>query len=196
MAVSRTNQLALQIDGPAAASEQVARSGLDIAVLHPESMEKLGVPKMAAQLSTALELHTAGPGANAGQTSHSSLEIVVMHTAPGETISALKMAAELASGLAPVRLLAVQVVPYPVDLYTPPIATEFLEKRFTEMVSEAAVTASVDIRIGRDTGDVIEAGVGPHSVVVIGGRRRWWPTATMRLARRLERSGHQVVFAN
>ena len=120
----------------------------------------------------------------------------MIHTEPKETLSALRTAAELASGLAPVRLLAVQVVPYPLDLYAPPISTQFLESRFTEMVSEAGVNASVDIRLGRDAGDVIESGVGPHSVVVIGGRRRWWPTATMRLARRLERLGHQVVFTN
>jgi hypothetical protein len=144
----------------------------------------------------AAESQTAGLGADRRQTSQASLEIVVVHTKPRETFSALKMAAELASGLAPVRLLAVQVVPYPLDLYAPPISAQFLESHFAELVSQATVDASVDIRLGRDAGDVIEDGVGPNSVVVIGGRRRWWPTATMRLARRLERLGHQVVFSN
>ncbi len=64
------------------------------------------------------------------------------------------------------------------------------------MVSEAAVDAFVDIRLGRDAEDVVENELGPHCVIVMGGRRRWWPTAAMRLARRLERLGHQVVFTN
>jgi hypothetical protein len=136
------------------------------------------------------------PALETGQVSKSSLEVVVLHTAHKETLGALKMAAELASDLAPVRLLAIQVVPYPLSLDHPPVSTEFLENRFSKLASDAAVDASVDIRLGRDAGDVLESGLGPRSLVVIGGRRRWWPTATMRLARRLERLGHQVVFAN
>ncbi len=48
-------------------------------------------------------------------------------------MSALKMAAELAAGLAPVRLLlAIQVVPYPLLWYAPPVSVKFLESRFVE----------------------------------------------------------------
>lgn len=173
-------------------------TSLDVAVLRLQAKETLGEFRMPAELTydRAPVLETAGPNVVPGQTSNASLEIVVIHTKPSETLSALRMAAELASGLAPVRLLAAQVVPYPLDLYAPPVSTQFLEGHFAELVSQATVAASVDIRLGRDAGDAIEAGVGPHSVVVIGGRRRRWPTATMRLARRLERLGHQVVFTN
>ena len=48
-----------------------------------------------------------------GQVSGSRLEIVVLHTEAKETVGALKMAADLACGLAPVRLVAIQQVPYP-----------------------------------------------------------------------------------
>ncbi|MDP8988824.1 MAG: hypothetical protein M3N41_01925 [Acidobacteriota bacterium] len=177
---------------------QVAESSLDAAVLLGRAKERLGEGKMPAVLTydRAPVLETVGPTVVPGQTSNASLEIVVIHTKPSETLSALRMAAELASGLAPVRLLAVQVVPYPLDLYAPPVSTQFLESHYAQLVSQANINASVDIRLGRDAGDAIECGVGPHSVVVIGGRRRWWPTATMRLARRLERLGRQVVFTN
>ncbi len=131
-----------------------------------------------------------------GQVSNSSLEIVVLHTTAKETAGALKMAADLASGLAPVRLVALQEVPYPLPLDAPPVSVEFLEKRFSNMASEAGVEASIDIRLCRDARDVVESELGPHCVVVMGGRRRWWPTAAMRLARRLEHLGHQVVFTN
>jgi len=176
----------------------VSQSSLDAAVLDTQLKETRGESKMPAVLTydKAPILQTVGPTGVPDQASNASLEIVVIHTKPSETLSALKMAAELASGLAPVRLLAAQVVPYPLDLYAPPISAQFLESHYAGLVSQAAVNASVDIRLGRDAGDVIEAGLGPHSVVVLGGRRRWWPTATMRLARRLGRLGHQVVFTN
>ena len=151
---------------------------------------------MAIPLKNHPAPQTVWPAAVHEQVSGSSLEIVVLHTKAKETLGALKMASELASGLAPIRLLAIQVVPYPLCLDAPQVSAEFLERRFAKMASEAAVNASVDIRLGRDAGDVLESGLGPHSVVVMGGRRWWWPTATMRLARRLERLGHQVVFAN
>ena len=144
----------------------------------------------------AVPFKIARPPVVAEPPSISKLEIVVLHTEEAATVSALKMAAELAAGLAPVRLLAIQVVPYPLNLETPPVSVEFLEQRFAEMAREAAVEIAVDIRLARDPADVIENDLGPHCVVVIGGRRRWWPTASMRLARRLERLGHQVVFTN
>jgi hypothetical protein len=144
----------------------------------------------------AVPFKIARPAVVAEPVSNSKLEIVVLYTEEVKTVNALKMAAELASGLAPVRLLAIQVVPYPLSLDAPPVSVEFLESRFAEMAQEAAVEIAVDIRLARDAGDVVENDLGPHCVVVIGGRRRWWPTASMRLARRLERLGHQVVFTN
>ncbi len=136
------------------------------------------------------------PAREAGQVLSSSLEIVVLHTEGKETVGALKMAADLASGLAPVRLLAIQQVPYPLPLDAPPVSVEFLEKSFSNMTSAAGVDACIDIRLCRDARAVVERELGPHCVVVIGGRRRWWPTAATRLARQLERLGHQVVFTN
>ena len=136
------------------------------------------------------------PALATAHVSESSLEIVVLHTAPEETVSALKMAAGLASGLAPVRLLAAHEVPYPLPLDSPPVSVEFLEQLFSDMAAEAGVEAHIDIRLCRDARAVLESGLDSRSVVVIAGRRRRWPTATMRLARRLERLGHQVVFTN
>jgi hypothetical protein len=187
MGVPIKNNSALQADAPAVAREQTANASLETGA----KLEYDGAPVGLAPVP-----QTDWPVAVAGQTSNASLEIVVLHTEPEETLSALRMAAELASGLARVRLLAVQVVPYPLDLSAPPVSVEFLENQFSRMASETAVDAAVDIRLGRDRGDVLEAGLPTRSVVVIGGRRPRWPTATMRLARRLERLGHQVVFAN
>ncbi|MDP9113462.1 MAG: hypothetical protein M3O20_07245 [Acidobacteriota bacterium] len=136
------------------------------------------------------------PALETAHVSHSGLEVVVLHAETQETIGALKMAADLASGLAPVRLVAIQEVPYPLPLDAPAVSVEFLEKRFLNMISAAGVDARVDIRLCRDARDVMEREFGPHCVVVIGGRRRWWRASARRLARRLEILGHQVVFVN
>jgi hypothetical protein len=47
----------------------------------------------------------------------------------------------------------------------------------------------------RDRVETLRKVLKPHSLVVIGGRRSWWPTPENRLARQLRRSGHEVVFA-
>src|SRR5260221_1730414 len=121
MALPAKNHSTLQTDWPVVVSEEVSGSSLEVAVLHTTSNETLGELKMPAELFydratialKAPELQTAGPVVVPGQPSSPSLEIVVIHTQPKETLGALKIAAELASGLAHVRLLAVQVVPYP-----------------------------------------------------------------------------------
>jgi hypothetical protein len=36
--------------------------------------------------------------------------------------------------------------------------------------------------------------LSPRSLVIVGGRKRRWPTAEERLARQLRRNGHEVIF--
>lgn len=191
MAVPIKNKLVLKSDWTSVVADQICFSP-SRPVTMPVQLADGPRPVWPA----APTLQPVWPVEVVDQASNASLEIVVLHTNPKETPGALKMAGTLANDLAPIRLLVAQTVPYPLPLEAPPVSVEFLEDRTGRMVSEAGINVSVDIRLGRDAGDVIEAGVGPHSVIVIGGRRRWWPTATMRLARRLERLGHQVVFAN
>ena len=50
------------------------------------------------------------------------------------------------------------------------------------------------IYLCRDRVETLTAVLSPHSLVVIGGRKRWWPTAEKRLARKLRRAGHEVIF--
>src|SRR5579863_5143267 len=81
----------------------------------------------------------------------SSLEIVVLHTTVKGTLRALQAAARLAKGLgAQIRLLVLQVVPYPLPVDEPPIPLEFTRNRFRTVASDVPVETRVDIRIGRD----------------------------------------------
>jgi len=125
-----------------------------------------------------------------------SLEVVVLHTTVPGTLEALRTAARLASGLsARIRLLVLEVVPYPLPLHQPDVSLPATRKRFRTLAENAAVETSVDIHLVRDPEKVIDSVLEPHSVIVVGARRSWWPTAGGRMAKRLERQGHQVIYA-
>jgi hypothetical protein len=124
-----------------------------------------------------------------------TMEIVVLHTTVTETLQALKAAAHLAHGLsARIRLLVLEVVPYPLPIDRPTVGLPFTHRRFRTLAENASVETTVDIHLVRDRKKVIESILEPHSVVVMGADHAWWPTANSRLAKRLERAGHQVVW--
>jgi len=93
-----------------------------------------------------------------------------------------------------IRLLVLEVVPYPLDIDVPRVSLDFTKRRFRTVASDARVDTLVDIRLGRDRRGMLESALKPGSVVVLE-RNAWW-TAERRLAKRLERLGHQVVLTN
>jgi len=116
------------------------------------------------------------------------------------TLEALRKAAQLALGLhAQIRLVVPQVVPYPLPLTSPPVMLEFTERRFRVIAAQqAAANQPIDMRVEiylcRDTDQMLDQALKPKSMVIFGGAKRWWPTAEQRLARRLRRNGHEVIF--
>ena len=125
-----------------------------------------------------------------------TLEIVVLHTRISETLHALKTAAQLAQDLSGrIRLLVLEIVPYPLPLHRPDVSLPSTQRRFRTLAENTAIETAVDIHLVRDPQKALESVLEPHSIVVMGGRRTWWPSAHSRVAKRLERQGHQVVFA-
>jgi hypothetical protein len=125
-----------------------------------------------------------------------TMEVVVLHTTIAETLQALKTAAHLAHGLsARIRLLVLEVVPYPLPLDQPNVPLPFIRRRFRTLAAGTPIETNVDIHLVRDPDKTIESILEPHSVIVMGAQRTWWPNAHTRVARRLERLGHQVVYA-
>jgi hypothetical protein len=128
------------------------------------------------------------------------LNIVVVFTSVESTLAALKEAGNLAASLgARITLLVPQVVPYPLPLESPPILVDFNEKRFKVIASESPVETNVQIYLCRDPFETVVSALKPGSLVVLGGRKRWWPatwwsTREKRLASKLRRAGHEVVF--
>ncbi len=137
----------------------------------------------------------ARPERPAESESDRRLNIAVVFTSAAATLAALKEAGTLASSLgARVTLIVPQVVPYPLPLESPPVLLDFNENRFRQIAAESPVETTVQIYLCRDSLTTVMKVLTPSSLVVIGGRRRWWPTRERSLVRRLRKAGHEVVF--
>ncbi len=123
------------------------------------------------------------------------LNIAVVFTSVEATLAALKEAGNLASSLgARIKLVVPQVVPRPLPLETPPVLVEFNENRFRVMASESPVETSVQIYLCRDRFETLTSALKAGSIVVVGGKKRWWPTKDEMLAQQLRRAGYEVLF--
>jgi hypothetical protein len=121
--------------------------------------------------------------------------ITVVFTSVAGTLAALKQAGALANSLgARMTLLVAQTVPYPLPLESPPVLLEFSEKRFRVIAAESPVETTLKIYLCRDRLDTILSVLKPGSIIVVGGRKRWWPTRDELLARSLRRAGYEAVF--
>jgi hypothetical protein len=128
--------------------------------------------------------------------SDSGLSIAVIFTSVESTLSALKRAGVLADRLrGRITLVVPQVVPYPLPLTSPPLLIDWNERRFQVIASGSPVETKVCVYLCRDRLETLTKVLSPRSLVVLAGRKRWWwPTAEERLARKLRRAGHEVVF--
>jgi hypothetical protein len=124
-----------------------------------------------------------------------NLDVSVIFTSLKPTLRALRQAASLAKRLAGrITLVVPQIVPYPLPLSSPPILLEFNERRFFTLASESHVETTVHIYLCRDRLQALTKILRPRSPVVLGARRRWWPTAESRMAKRLRSMGYEVVI--
>ena len=127
------------------------------------------------------------------------LEVNVIFTDHKGTLSALSTAGALAHQLqAHINLLVPRVVPLAFPLASPPVSIQFTERRLLDLARQGAqssVVISVQLYLCRDPRLCLLEALNPQSLVVVGGRERWWPTKETRLARMLQFAGHQVIFA-
>ena len=150
---------------------------------------------MALAIEKVLRPATGHPAQPTLVEADQQLNIAVVFTSVEATLSALKEAGQLANSLsARITLVVPQVVPFPLPLETPPVLVEFNETRFRVMASESPVETSVQIFLCRDRLETLASVLKPGSLVVVGGRKRWWPTKEESLARQLRRAGYEVLF--
>ena len=124
------------------------------------------------------------------------LEVFVLFTNTSATLAALNLAERLARKLGVrLRLLMPYEVPYTLPLARPAVPVGFLEGQLHALASTSPLDISAQIFLCRDKRRTLRLLLKPHSLLVIGGRKRWWPTEEQRLAKMLKQDGHQVIFA-
>jgi hypothetical protein len=149
---------------------------------------------MALALERMIAPVTGAPVPPFTEESGSKLDISVVFTSIEATLTALKEAGNLASSLGGrITLIVPQIVPYPLPLASPPVLIDFSERRLRVIASNSKVETRVSIYLCREPLEILRSVLKPHSLVVIGSRKSWWPTAEKRLAAKLRHFGHQVV---
>jgi hypothetical protein len=160
-------------------------------------LSKVGARKrMSLALERTLAPAVGWPESPAFEEQESKLNIAVIFTAVEPILAALKHAGVLARNLgARLSLVVPQVVPYPMPLHSPPVPLDFNERRVRVIAGQSRVETNVPVLLCRDRLETLKATLKPHSLVVVGGRKTWWPTAEKKLAKKLRRAGHEVIFS-
>jgi hypothetical protein len=163
----------------------------------PDIPSKVGARhQMSRPVARILAPADGRPQCPAIEEAESKLNISVVFTAVESTLAALKHAGDMAANLgARISLVVPQVVPYPVPLNSPPVPPDFSERRFRVIAGQSRVETRVVVYLCRDRMETLKAVLKPRSLVVVGGRKRWWPTAEQRLASELRHAGHEVIFS-
>jgi hypothetical protein len=121
----------------------------------------------------------------------------VLFTKPDETLEAVRVASAIGRAMAvPLTVTHLRAVPYPLTLETPTGLSPAETDAFVERVRAEGIDVRVRVYLCRDADDMLPKAFKEHSVIVIGGRRSWWPTWYERMRRRLEAAGHFVVFVD
>ena len=125
----------------------------------------------------------------------SSVQVVIPHRTPELTRAALHYAASLANDLnVRLRLVDVHVVPYGVPLEEPTVSPKHLIRKIRNLARESSLPVSPEIVYARDWEQGLRRSLSPGSIVLMAIKRSWWRTSEKRLAARLRKLGHQVMW--
>jgi hypothetical protein len=124
------------------------------------------------------------------------IQIAVVFTdAPGG-FAAMQLAESLAQHLgAHLRLIMPYEVHYSLPLEAPPVMVEYLEAQLKELVERTGTTVEAQVCLCRDKRSALNQLLPPNSLIVVGGKRRWWPTPAQKLVQTLQADQHHVIFA-
>ena len=128
------------------------------------------------------------------------LEVNVIFTGPQATAAALKSAESMARDLgARIRLRAAIAVPLRLPLDQSPVSVPFMEQLLADLVGQPdpdRPERTGELYVCRNRVEALLRVLKPNSLVVIGGRKRWWPTPASRMAGAIRAKGHRVVFVD
>ena len=126
-----------------------------------------------------------------------SAEIVVLYTGHDLTPAALEAARKLTDGLNfRLVLLAVHIVPYPLQLRALGTIEDRLRAELEAMAAASSLPVSARIVFARDINDAFRQFVRPESLVLIASRKRWWRTRPDRWAKELAARGFRTALVH
>jgi hypothetical protein len=121
------------------------------------------------------------------------LDLVVPVTTPELTRASIRAAEHLAAGVkAEIRLLKIQLVPFPLQITAPPVPVEFLREQLEKYASSLPLKR--EIKLTRDFKPALRRALRADSVVLICSKRRRWRTQNERLAADLRSAGYAVIL--
>ena len=107
----------------------------------------------------------------------------------------MQAAANLTRGLNfHVVLIAVHIVPFPVQLEPLAVMEEHLRAELSKVAEESDLPVTARIAFARDLAEAFRQCVRPESLVVIASRKRWWRTRPEQWARELARNGFRTAL--
>lgn len=126
---------------------------------------------------------------------YGALDIVIPYKTPKLTETALECAIALGQGLdIRLRLIDVHVVPYSLPLDKPSVRRDHLENNLRRIVKKSTVPISPELVFARDWEAGFRRTLRPHSVVLIPFQKAWWRSHDKRMAERIRKHGHQVIW--
>jgi hypothetical protein len=96
----------------------------------------------------------------------------------------------------PVTVVHFRTVPFALPVDEPTGVSPAETEAFLERLRAEGVNARVRVYLCRDERRAIPFAFKPHSLIVMSGQHRWWPTHAERWRRVLEAAGHFVVLVD
>jgi hypothetical protein len=122
------------------------------------------------------------------------LPVLVIFTSINRTLHALEKASQLAEPLrSGIEVLVVQTVPYALPLDDPSVPLNFLERRLKELAGRFPVQIKISGYLCRDLFETLTRVLNRDCPVVMGIKKRWWPTRDEKVVRKLQRAGYHVI---
>jgi hypothetical protein len=135
-----------------------------------------------------------------GEVLPQSLSLNVIYTSPEATAAALSAAASLAKDMKPtihVRAMISVARQHPIDYAFGAVqAVTRILIELLQRVGNGRCRFVLHVYICRNRMDTLLTALRPCSLLVIGGRKRLWPTLERRIARIVRTAGHSVAFVD
>ena len=121
--------------------------------------------------------------------------LYLLYTGIEQTLGAAHVAAPFADALGvPLTVVHFRIVPYPLPVDGPTGLSPIQTAAFLRRLRQDGSDPRIRVYLCRDDQQAIPRALKTHSLVVLGGRRGWWPTRAERFRHVLETSGYFVIF--